>query len=146
MATNPKTWGYVLLGPGRPSLAKQREVLAAFDVSADEFGAWFSDKIERGKPGPGSGQGQLAGRNDLLMAVLPGDRVVAATPYCLGVSSDDAAWFIGALARAKVRLTVNGDLHDIEPGADASALVAEVRRAQSRSNTAQHRAGKTKRS
>lgn len=116
--------------------------MQAFGVDTGEYGPLWSDKIERGKPGGASGEHQLPGRVDLLREIRSGDRVIVADPYCAGVSGVDVSWFVGALAQAGVSLTVNGDLHHIEPGADASDLLKEVSKRQHTANMARYRASK----
>lgn len=145
MPQNPKTWGYILEGPRRPDREKQLEILGVHNIDMDEFGPVWSDKIIRGKRGPGSGQKQLLGRNDLLLAVQPGDRVIVSDAFCLGVSPDDVAWFIGALAERKVSLLVSGASHHVAPGQDASDLIEEVARRQNAANVAACRARQLKR-
>lgn len=145
MAKNLKTWGYVLEGPRRPERSKQIEIIQAHGIDVGDYGPLWSDKIERGRRGPGSGQKQLSGRNDLLKALLPGDRVIVADVYCLGISPDDVKWFIGELTEREASLLVSGASHSIEPGGDASELLTEVARRQSAANVALHRARRTKR-
>jgi hypothetical protein len=138
--SSTKTWGYVLLAPGRPTQADQHRVLAALGADPGEFGTVWVDEIERGKRGRNAGQTQLAERNDLLRAVKRGDRVVVADPYCLGLSAADAEWFLGELAGLGVTVTVNGSLYQIAPGDDVAALVEEVGRAQNRAQAAASKA------
>lgn len=65
--------------------------------------------------------------------------VVACDPTCLGVSAQDAAWFIEQLAERRVALTVNGNLRQVGPGEDASKLIADVARLIRNANTARSR-------
>ncbi|SDF92322.1 hypothetical protein [Alloyangia pacifica] len=116
-------WGYILEAPGRPPLAKQREVMRALGVDMSEFGTCWHDKITKGSTRPRS---QLTGRNDLLLAVMEGDKVVIAAPLCLGLSERDAAWLLAELAERKVEVTVNGDLDTIKPGDDHSDMLRRV--------------------
>ena len=111
-------------------------------VDTGELGPIWSDKIERGLRGPGGGPRQLTGRNDLLKGVGLGDEVVVADPYCLGISPDDAAWFLAELSARGVSVMVSGDLYHVAPGEDASSLVAEVARRQNIAQVAAHRAAK----
>lgn len=134
------TWGYMLKGPGRPPIPKQRDILRALGVDVDaEHGPVMQDEVERCKPGPGGAREQLESRGDLLKIVRQDDRVVVAAPYCLGVSRDDAAWFLGALAQAGAVLIVSNDAWLVAPGAKADRLLDEVARQQNATNVAEHR-------
>lgn len=127
----PKVWGYVLEGPRRPKLAEQRETLAALGVDASDEGTVWHDKIKKGSTRP---RGQLVSRNDLVRAAMPGDTVVVAAPFCLGVSRRDAAWFLSALGEKSVTVIVTGGASKIEPGDDASEILAAVASAQNVAN------------
>lgn len=140
MARNQKTWGYVLEGPGRPERLKQLEAMSIHGVDVSKYGTLWSDKIARGRRGPNAGRNQLVGRNDLLLAAQPGDKLVVADTYCLGISPDDVAWFLCALAERNVGLLVSGIAHIVEPGQDASDLVADIGRRQNAANVAACRA------
>jgi hypothetical protein len=130
----------MLQGRGRPPLTKQRETLRAHGVDVDdEFGLHWLDVIERGRPGPNSGRSQLTARNDLLRAAQEGDRVVVAAPYCLGISPDDAAWFIEALTQAGVSLVISGEAKLVAPGDDTKEVLAEIARQQNTANVAAYR-------
>jgi hypothetical protein len=137
-------WGYILLGPGRPPLQKQRDFLRIAGVKVD--GAhppvWL-DKIEGGAKGPGSGRRQLDERNGLLLASQEGDKVVAATPYCLGLSEGDVRWFIDELRVRKISLVVSSAAKQVTPEADAKELLAEVAREQNTANVAAYRSRKS---
>ena len=137
---SPKTWGYVLVAPGRPSRSDQIKTLEALGVDIGKRAMFWEDKIEVGKRGRNAGQTQLVGRNDLIGAALPGDRVVIANPLCVGLSALDAEWFLGQMRDKFVGVTVNGGLFRIAPGDDFSELVEEVGKAQTRANTARSRA------
>ncbi|MBE9635801.1 hypothetical protein [Salipiger mangrovisoli] len=63
---------------------------------------------------------QFAGRNDLLDAVMEGDTMVIAAPFCFGLSEKKAAWLLAELAARKV--AVKGELDRIEPGDDLSDM------------------------
>jgi hypothetical protein len=132
-------WGYILEGPRRPARAKQLAAMRVFGVDVTEHGALWGDKIDIGSTRPRS---QLTGREDLLCAVLPGDTVIIATPYCVGLSEKDATWFLAELGRRGVAAIVNGDIAKIEPGGDASEVIAGVIRAQHAEATARTRAKK----
>lgn len=122
-----KTWGYILDAPGRPAQAAQREALAALGADVSEFGTTWVDKIKRGSTRP---RGQLVEREALLAAVQPGDTVVIAAPFCIGLSAKDAAWFLAELSARGVAVIINGDLVRLEPGADHSDMVRRVASAQ----------------
>ncbi|WP_370303572.1 hypothetical protein [Pseudooceanicola sp.] len=122
-----KIWGYILEAPGRPSLAKQREAMRSLGVDMSEAGTCWHDKIARGSTRP---RGQLLEREDLIEAVLPGDTVVIAAPFCIGLSEKDAAWFLGELSARKVTVIVNGQMTRIEPGEDHSEMLRAVASAQ----------------
>ena len=139
-----QTWGYMLEGPGRPTLAAQRKVLQVLGVNtADAYGPYWVDVITRGQPGRRAGQFQLAGRNDLLKAVQNGDKLVVAAPYCLGISQADAAWFIGSLAALGVSLIVSNDAWCVPPGGDAKLLLEEVGRRRNTVAVASYRKRKS---
>ena len=133
------TWGYILLMPGRPKAAEQKRVLAALGVDTGATGTAWTDHLTKAKRHRDAGRKQLEERNALLVAAQPGDRVVACDPTCLGVSAQDAAWFIEQLAERKVALTVNGNLRQVGPGEDASELIADVARLIRNANTARSR-------
>ena len=121
-------WGYILEGQRRPKAEDQRAALKLLGVDVSPEGSWFLDKIKKGSTRP---RGQLTERNVLVeKAVMPGDTVVVATPFCLGVSAADAKWFLSALAEKGVTVIVNGELTRIEPGQDTSEMVQAVARAQ----------------
>jgi hypothetical protein len=142
-----KTWGYILQGPGRPSLRKQREILRALGVEVDiDYPPVWHDKIERGASGKKPGERQLDERNALLLAVQSGDKVVVSVPLCLGLSRKDAAWFISELASRGAALAVSNNAWFISPGADAESLLEEVARQQNTANVTAYRARKSGRS
>jgi hypothetical protein len=116
-------WGYLLEGPGRPELTKQRDALRALGVDFSEGGPWRHDSFERGSTRPRS---QLTAREELLKAVQPGDTVVFAAPLCIALSPKDAAWCLGELSERGVSVIVNGDLERIEPNADLSDMLGRV--------------------
>lgn len=138
--SNPKTWGYVLVAPGRPARSEQVKTLVALGVDHGKRAMIWEDQIAVGKRGRNAGQTQLTGRNDLIAAAMPGDRVVIANPLCVGLSPRDAEWFLGQMRDKDVTVTVNGGLFQIAPGDDITALVEEVGKAQTRANTARSRA------
>jgi len=133
------TWGYILLMPGRPKAAEQKRVLTALGVDTGATGTAWTDRLSKAKRHRNAGRTQLEERNALLMAAVEGDRVVVCDPTCLGVSAQDAAWFIEQLAEKKVALTVNGNLRQVAPGEDASELIADVARLIRNANTARSR-------
>jgi hypothetical protein len=106
------------------------ETLEALGVDIGKRAMFWEDKIEVGKRGRNAGQTQLVGRNDLIGAALPGDRVVIANPLCVGLSPLDAEWFLGQMRDKGVTVTVNGGLFQIKPGDDIAALIEEVGKAQ----------------
>ena len=134
-----KTWGYILLMPGRPKEPEQKRVLSALGVDFREKGTAWTDRITKAKRHRNAGRTQLEERNALLVAVQPDDLLVACDPTCLGVSAQDAAWFIEQLAEKRVALTVNGNLRQVGPGDDASELIDEVARLIRNANTARSR-------
>lgn len=123
----PTTWGYILDAPGRPALADQREALRILGADVSEFGTVWTDRIAKGSTRP---RGQLVEREALLKAVQPGDTLVIAAAFCLGLSAKDADWFLSELGARGVAVIVNGDITRIEPGADVSGVVARVASAQ----------------
>lgn len=134
-----KTWGYILLMPGRPEAAEQKRALSALGVDFRQTGTAWTDQLTKAKRHRNAGRMQLKDRNALLAAVVEGDRVVVCDPTCLGVSAQDAAWFIEKLAEKRVALTVNGNLRQVAPGEDASELIADVARLIRNANTARSR-------
>jgi hypothetical protein len=136
------TWGYVLQAPRRPPVQKQLEALKSNGVDTSEFGPVISDKVERSVRGRGAlkqRQCQLDGRADMLKAVKPGDRVVVADAYCLGISPDDVAQFASERLAKDVRRTVSGKAFHLEPGDSVEDLRAEVARRQNTAHIANHR-------
>jgi hypothetical protein len=125
--------------PGRPNLAEQKRVLGALGVRTCDKGTCWTDRLSKAKRHRTAGQTQLEERNALLTAAIKGDMVIVCDPMCLGVSAQDAAWFIEQLAERQVSLTVNGDLRQVSPGDDASDLVADVGRLIRNANTARSR-------
>jgi hypothetical protein len=139
-----KVWGYILQGPGRPSLEKQREILRVLGVSVNgRYSPVWIDKIERGAAGKKPGERQLDERNRLLLAVHPGDKVAVAMPYCLGLSRKDAEWFLGELTARGTALVVANDAWEIPPGGQAERVLEEVARAQNTTNVAAYRRRKS---
>ncbi len=129
-----RTWGYILDAPGRPPLEKQREALRLMGADVGDFGTVWGDKIKRGSTRPRT---QLTERNALLGAVVAGDTVAFAAPWCIGLSGPDAEWMLAELAERGVAALVNGDLARIEPGGDRAEMVARVVTAQSVHHVAQ---------
>ncbi len=121
-------WGYVLMMPGRPSKQVQMQAMQALGVDVSAIGPVWIDNLDRARRHRTAGQKQLEQRKELLLAVQDGDTVVVADPMCLGVSPQDAGWFLGELAVRGVSALVNGNLHKIEPGGDPSAVVDEFAR------------------
>ena len=134
-----KTWGYILLMPGRPKAAEQKRVLSALGVDTGATGTAWTDRITKAKRHRNAGRTQLEDRKALLVAGQAGDCVVACDPPCLGVSAQDAAWFIEQLAERGVAITVNGNLRQVGAGEDASELIADVARLIRNANTARSR-------
>jgi len=119
------TWGYILEMPGRPARSMQAATLLALGVRED---AIWSDKLARAKRHPTAGRTQLEGRNDLISAAMKGDKVIIADPTCSGVSEVDALWFFERMTEIGVTVQVNGEIHVIEPGDDATDLSASIKR------------------
>ncbi len=137
--------GYILQGPGRPPLEKQREILRVLGVALDvEYPLVWLDKLEHVAPGGKKpGERQLIERNGLLLAVQPRDKVAVAMPFCLGLSKKDAAWFLGELAIRGVSLVVANDAWEISPGGDAAMLLDAVATAQNTANVTAYRKRKS---
>lgn len=132
MASESINWGYVLVAPGRPSRKVQMDCMAALGLDVGEPGTVWMDRVSRGSTRP---RGQLTEREHLVeKAVQPGDTVVIAAPFCLGVSASDAKWFLSALAEAGVTVIVNGELTRVQPGDDVTGLVQAVATAQNVAN------------
>lgn len=130
----------MLVGPGRPPIEKQREILRILGVPFDKrYPPVWLDKIERGQPGRRGGAIQLDERSALLTAVQKGDRVVIASPFCLGLSRRDAREFMTALGAKGASLVVSNDAWEIPPGGDVERLIEELARAQNTANVAAHR-------
>jgi hypothetical protein len=141
LAGNPKTWGYALEAPQRPALKRQIEAMRSLGINTAENGLVWVDRVTTMKRGRKAGVTQLEQRNWLLDAVMPGDKVVVTDPYCLGVSREDARWFIVELMARKVALLVSGHVYSIEQGVDPKELLDEVERKQNAAHVAAHRAG-----
>jgi hypothetical protein len=138
----PEIWGYALYGPGRPSKRAQRDVLKSLGVDVAEIGTLWEDEP---KTGSGRRKGHLQGRQDLLDVLLPGNTVVVASPYCLGVGEEDVKWFLAELAQKGVSLiTSAGTLH-AGPGGDTSIFLAAFKTAQNVAHVRAHRAKPKKR-
>lgn len=108
------TWGYILEMPGRPKKDEQRKILTALGVDLSRNGPWWSDRLDKAKRHRTAGQTQLEGRNCLIGAAQPGDKVFVADLLCLGVSQGDAEWFLDAI---KADVFVQGvAARDVLPG------------------------------
>ena len=129
-------WGYILVGPGRPLVHEQRATLATFGVAMEDFGPTWEDHIAGSRRGRNAGQLSLTARNGLINSVVAGDRVFVAAPFCLGISSKDAAWFIKELQDRYVTITIGSSVSILRPGDDASDIVDKVGRAQNRTHVA----------
>lgn len=138
----PKIWGYILQGPGRPPLAKQRETLRGLGADIDpKFGhdpIWH-DKLDRVVGGKSAGERQLEDRKALAKAAMAGDTVVVAAPYCLGLSERDARSFIETLSVRGTTLIVGNSGDEFPPGADVEELIAALVRQQNTTNVAAYR-------
>lgn len=139
---NPKTWGYALKAPRRPSLKKQLEILAYLGLDTSDTGPIWRDELDSIKRGPRPEDRELAMRSDLLEMVAPGDRVIVASPDCLGVSAKDAEMFIRALQAKGVALMVWEHCWRVQPDDDPASLIDEVDR---RHNRVYRRAWRAKR-
>jgi DNA invertase Pin-like site-specific DNA recombinase len=143
----PKRWGYILQGPGRPPLAKQRDALRELGVDIDpKFGhdpVWH-DKLDRVVGGKSAGDRQLEDRKALAKAARAGDTVVVAAPYCLGLSERDARSFIETLSAHGATLIVGNDGGTFPPGADVTELIAALVRQQNTTNVAAYRRQKSR--
>lgn len=141
-----KTWGYILIGPGRPSQVKQLGMLVALGVNVSgKFPPIWSDKIEGGREALSGykGKGLLRDRDKLAgEVVMKGDRVVVATPFCLGISPDDARGFVETLLTKGASLIV-GEEWSIAPVSDIEPLIAAVKREQNTKNVKAYRQRKT---
>jgi hypothetical protein len=138
----PDIWGYALYGPGRPSKRAQRDVLKSLGVNVAAIGTLWEDEP---KTGSGRRKGHLQGRQDLLNNLEPGNTVVVAAPYCLGVGEEDVKWFLAELAKRDVSLiTSAGTLH-AGPGGDTSIFLAAFKSAQNTAHVRAHRAKPKKR-
>lgn len=133
MSTN---WGYILVANGRPSEASQKAALTTLGIDCSEFGPVFIDEITTGSTRP---RGQLVERNALLEAVQSGDTVYIAAPFCIGLSANDADWFLGELQKKSVTVIINGDLTKIEPSDDRTSMVERVGSAQNVFNATKSR-------
>jgi len=123
--------------------------MQVFGLLEGKYPPVWTDKIEvvkQGRPGPEqTGTAALASRNDLLLATQPGDSVVVADPYCLGISELDASWFLTELAAAGALLTVHSEAYQVKPGGNAADLLAAMRRRIIAAKVARHRAKPRKR-
>lgn len=87
----------------------------------------------------------LEGRNDLLNALVEGDSVVVADPYCVGISREDASAFIAELSAHGVSLVVGDRIYRVDPGSDASDLMTAIWNRYNSTYVANYRARRTKR-
>jgi hypothetical protein len=118
------------------------ETLAYLGLDTSEAGPVWRDELDAIKRGPRPEGRELAMRADLLEMVAPGDRVVVASPDCLGVSAKDAEAFIRALQAKGVALMVWEHCWRVQPDEDPAALIDEVER---RHNRVYRRAWRAKR-
>lgn len=102
-------------------------------------GTLWSDKLDKAKRHKTAGQTQLTGRNDLIRAVMAGDTVVVTNHLCLGVSPQDAGWFLEQMAERDVTVIINGDIVSVEPGGYAGHVLAEFHRLLNNYTTAKSR-------
>lgn len=138
----PNTWGYALIGPGRPPREKQVAALAAMKVDVSPYGRLWEDKIEKAARGAAE---KLQGRNDLLANVFADDLVIVAAPYCVGFSEKDALWFAGEIAKRGATLLVVGEAMRFEPGDDPTPLGVAVASKQNSTHTRLSEARRPKR-
>lgn len=117
-------WGYVLEGDGRPDPALQVRVACLHGASAATI--WRDHLPAR----PTHPRSVLQQRGMLVGALKEGDRVLVATPLCLGLSGDDLRWFVYAAHDAGASVMVHELAAVYRPGDDLSDLVAIFERAR----------------
>lgn len=121
-------------------------MLAALGVNiTGKFAPVWSDKIEGGREALSGykGKGLLKDRDKLAEeVVMKGDRIVVATPFCLGISPDDARGFVETLLAKGAELIV-GEEWAIAPAGDVEQLIAAVKREQNTANVKAYRKRKT---
>ena len=118
----PVTWGYLLLGPGRPDRATQRRVMAHAGVDMGEYGTCWDDTMTPRTTRP---QTQLESRNLLLRAVMPGDAVHFASLLCLGVSAVDVEWLLGELRDRGVSVVIHDGVDELSPGDEVIQIITD---------------------
>lgn len=122
------TWGYMLVGRGRPPVETQRRVMAYAGVDMSEFGTLWHDKLSDRTTRP---QSQLEDRNILIKAVDSGDTVHFAGLLCLGVSAVDVEWFLARLREKGATVVIHDGMDELMPGDDPAPIIEsfEKRRA-----------------
>ena len=127
-------WGYILVGPGRPSGKDQLSALLDAGLKTKNSAFFRSDTIRKGRPGYGGGRTQLTGRSALLEAMMRGDTLIVAEPFCAGISGHDVRLFLRELRSRGVMLKIPDGQFEVGPDQDGSALVREISRRQNRAH------------
>lgn len=122
------TWGYILSAQGRPPAKRQRQDISLHGVVEQVWCDQFEGRTTRPRK-------HLIQREQLLLALGPGDKVVVAAPECLGLSKSDANWFLTELASREVLLLVIAGTIVVDPGGSTRDLAAAVGRFQNKLRT-----------
>ena len=119
------TWGYILSAQGRPSAKRQRQEISLHGVIEQVRCDQFEGQTTRPRK-------HLIQREQLLLAVNQGDKVVVTAPECLGLSERDVNWFLTELATRGVLLLVHSGTIVVDPGGSTRDLAAVVGRFHSK--------------
>jgi len=119
------TWGYILSAQGRPSAKRQRQEISLHGVIEQVWCDQFEGQTTRPRK-------HLIQREQLLVAVNQGDKVVVTAPECLGLSERDVNWFLTELATRGVLLLVHSGTIVVDPGGSTRDLAAVVGRFHSK--------------
>jgi len=119
------TWGYILSAQGRPSAKRQRQEISLHGVIEQVRCDQFEGQTTRPRK-------HLIQREQLLLAVNQGDKVVVTAPECLGLSERDVNWFLTELAIRGVLLLVHSGTIVVDPGGSTRDLAAAAGRFHSK--------------
>ena len=120
-------WGYVLIGPGRPSRTTQLKVMGYAGADIGPIGTVWEDELPERTTRP---QSQLIERNILLNHISTGDQVHFADMLCLGVSPQDVDWFLDQLKQKGATAIIHTGIREIDPNDDRSEILADFEKAR----------------
>ena len=119
------TWGYILSAQSRPSVKRQRQDISLHGVIEQVRCDQFEGQTTRPRK-------HLIQREQLLLSVNQGDKVVVTAPECLGLSERDVNWFLTELAIRGVLLLVHSGTIVVDPGGSTRDLAAAAGRFHSK--------------